>query len=88
MELGSLITDPLNPASSVAAKDLVGPVIYDAFGREVRKYLPYASTDAAGTFKLDPFGQQAAPLHWQHKSHFGTGRDLLLWQNRNMKPHH
>lgn len=45
--------------------DLVSPVLYDGFGREQYKYLPFASTASDGTqnngnFKLDPFQQQAA----------------------------
>lgn len=55
----SLITNAANPTSATDAKDLVSPVVYDAFGREVRKYLPYAAPTASGSFKLDPFGQQA-----------------------------
>jgi hypothetical protein len=47
--------------------DLVSPVEYDEFGREVFKYLPFAANNAGnnthladGTFKLNPFEQQAA----------------------------
>ncbi len=40
-------------------KDLVAPVIYDAFGREALKYLPYADQGSAtGNFKTDPFNTQ------------------------------
>ena len=47
------------------AVDMVSMVEYDAFGREVFKYLPTATTatDATkndGKFKLNPFAQQAA----------------------------
>ncbi|TFF34631.1 DUF6443 domain-containing protein, partial [Mucilaginibacter psychrotolerans] len=38
---------------SPAAKDMVQPVAYDQFGREVYKYLPYAATTANGSFKTD-----------------------------------
>jgi len=41
--------------------DVVTPVIYDAFGRETYKYLPYVQTDANssdGGFKVDPFNAQ------------------------------
>lgn len=44
--------------SGGTAKDMVSPVVYDEFGREARKYLPFAATDNAGGFKLDPFQQQ------------------------------
>ncbi|MBS1643458.1 MAG: hypothetical protein JST36_00325, partial [Bacteroidetes bacterium] len=41
-------------------RDLVTPVLYDEFGRETYKYLPYASaTNGNGEFKTDPFSDQA-----------------------------
>jgi len=50
---GSLVTgnDPT---------DLVSPVIYDEFGREQYKYLPFASDSSSGLFKLNPFQQQVS----------------------------
>jgi len=52
---------------SPSGMDMVTPVIYDSFGRETYKYLPFASNVATtgdvtndGRFKLDPFLQQAA----------------------------
>jgi RHS repeat-associated protein len=40
-------------------KDLVAPVVYDAFGREQYKYLPYApQTTSDGKFKPNPFNDQ------------------------------
>jgi len=48
---------------SSQGNDLVYPVIYDAYGRETYKYLPYVQQSANtndGKFKMDPFaGQQA-----------------------------
>ncbi|MCO5239981.1 MAG: RHS repeat-associated core domain-containing protein [Chitinophagaceae bacterium] len=41
-----------------SAADLVSPVIYDEFGREVYQYLPFASGSSDGLFKLTPFEQQ------------------------------
>lgn len=45
-------------------KDIVSPVKYDAFGREVFKYLPYAQTTSTntsdGSFKTDPFNNQSS----------------------------
>jgi RHS repeat-associated protein len=41
--------------------DLVAPVVYDAFGREVYKYMPYAATSGNstdGNLKQDPFTDQ------------------------------
>jgi RHS repeat-associated protein len=46
-----------------AARDLVNFTVYDAEGREIRKYLPYIQTDGSssntGTFKLTPYSSQA-----------------------------
>jgi RHS repeat-associated protein len=42
-------------------KDLVSPVLYDAFGRETYKYLPYAPTTGVtddGSFRQDAFTDQ------------------------------
>jgi RHS repeat-associated protein len=36
-------------------KDMVAPVKYDEFGREVINYLPYVSTENNGLLKTDPF---------------------------------
>jgi len=45
--------------SSGQSYDMVSPVLYDSFGREAYKYLPYTSSTAAnGTFKTDPFNEQ------------------------------
>lgn len=57
---GSLVTNLSSPASSASASDLVSTVAYDSFGREARKYLPYAATDTSGVFKANPFVDQAA----------------------------
>ncbi|GGA92035.1 DUF6443 domain-containing protein [Puia dinghuensis] len=48
-----------SPGSSPV--DIVTPVVYDAFGREVYKYLPYAATagnTTNGGLKQDPFTDQ------------------------------
>ena len=43
-------------------RDLVAPVVYDEFGREVYKYLPYVQSRGTntsdGSFKADPFSDQ------------------------------
>jgi RHS repeat-associated protein len=48
--------------SSPLAKDVVSPVVYDGFGREIYKYLPYVQTTGTGdgSFKLNPFSEQAS----------------------------
>jgi len=55
---GSMIT-------GATAADMVSPVVYDDYGREVRKYLPFTANTTGGNtsvsdglFKLNPFAQQ------------------------------
>lgn len=44
---------------SPLGKDMVTPTIYDQYGREQYKYLPFSSQNTAdGKFKIDPFAQQ------------------------------
>ncbi|THU39767.1 hypothetical protein FAM09_11980 [Niastella caeni] len=45
---------------------MVAPVVYDDFGRESFKYLPYVSTDNNGLFKMDPFNAQKAFMQVQY----------------------
>ncbi|MET3878878.1 DUF6443 domain-containing protein [Chitinophaga sp. OAE865] len=48
---------------SISGKDVVAPVVYDAFGREQFKYLPYvqqSGNTSDGKFKTDPFNGQKA----------------------------
>ncbi len=47
-------------------KDVVNPVVYDAFGREAYQYLPYIATTDHGQFKLNPFGEQACFMNSQY----------------------
>ena len=54
---------PMQKVSTQATpsqKDLVQPVTYDAFGREATKYLPYASSQTNGWYKVNPVGANAA----------------------------
>lgn len=47
-------------------QDLVAPSVYDAFGREAYKFLPYVAPSSDGSFKSDPFAEQRAFLQNQH----------------------
>lgn len=40
--------------------DLVSPAVYDEYGREVLKYLPFAAVGTDGMLKTNPFQQQVA----------------------------
>jgi RHS repeat-associated protein len=46
--------------STLSKKDMVSAVVYDNLGREQYKYLPFVSTGSDGSFKQNPFQQQAA----------------------------
>lgn len=45
---------------SGTGNDLVNPVVYDAFGREQYRFIPYESTANSGIFKTTPFSDQSA----------------------------
>ena len=55
-------------AVSPNGKDMVAPSIYDAFGREVVKYLSYTSTTSDGSFQTNPFNSQSAFMQQQYGS--------------------
>lgn len=42
--------------SSPSGMDIVQPFVYDAFGREAVRYLPYAATEDNGWYKANPLG--------------------------------
>lgn len=46
-------------ATGSTSVDLISVNVYDAFGREEIKYLPYSGTQANGMFKYSPFIEQA-----------------------------
>lgn len=43
---------------SPTGKDMVSPVVYDAFGRTPYSYLPYVASTTNGDFHADAFGEQ------------------------------
>lgn len=54
-------------ATGSAATDMVSPLLYDNFGRETFKYLPYPDAGAIdGTFKNNPFAAQATFMASQY----------------------
>ncbi|HEY4108232.1 DUF6443 domain-containing protein [Puia sp.] len=69
-----------------SAVDLVTPQVYDAYGREQRKYLPFSASSYGGNssitdggFKLNPFQQQqnfwssangSSPIYGQGETYF------------------
>lgn len=69
--------------SSPLKKDMVSAQVYDIYGRETYKYLPFASTTTPGgieltndgSFKLNPFQQQAVFMAAQ----FGTQNETFFY---------
>jgi len=57
--LGRLL-QTVDKGMTPSGKDQVGPLLYDAYGREQYKYLPYAGSMGDGKFKTDPFNAQKA----------------------------
>ncbi|PRY48070.1 RHS repeat-associated protein [Arcticibacter pallidicorallinus] len=58
--LGRPLQTVQTKGSPGADKDIVIPVEYDAFGREVKKYLPYASGSKDGSYKADGLSAQGS----------------------------
>lgn len=67
--------------SSHIKKDVVSPVEYDAFGRESFKYLPFVSGTADGSFKMDPFQQQATFMAAQ----YGAQSETYFYSQTNFE---
>jgi RHS repeat-associated protein len=62
--------------------DMVSPAIYDVYGREKYKFLPFSSTAVDGAFKLDPFQQQQSFYNTQLS---GQG-DSYYYSQTNFEP--
>lgn len=45
--------------TSPGKTDIVAPIVYDEYGREQYKYLPYSATSNDGSFKINPFNDQS-----------------------------
>lgn len=70
---------------SASGKDVVSPVVYDAFGREQFKYLPYVPKNGVnvsdGKFKTDPFNEQNAFYQDAVLSPSSAGESIFYSQN-------
>lgn len=58
---------------SFTGKDIITPIAYDPFGRQIREYLPYASTQNTKTY-IDPTTLETN-LIAQYKTNYGTVND-------------
>jgi RHS repeat-associated protein len=61
--------------------DIVSPVVYDEFGREQYKYLPFVSTQTNGAFKTDPFQQQQTFMTAQ----YGAQAETFFYSKTNFE---
>lgn len=52
-------SSPITTNSATSKKDIVTASVYDQYGREQYKFLPYTSPSSDGNFKTDPFGEQS-----------------------------
>ncbi|MDA9316698.1 DUF6443 domain-containing protein, partial [Polaribacter sp.] len=50
-------------------KDIVSPIVYDAFGRQTKTYLPYVATVGDGLLKQDPIAATHAFYNTQKYEH-------------------
>jgi RHS repeat-associated protein len=78
--LGRLL-QTVEKGASPAGRDLVSPVVYDAFGREQYKYLPYVPKTGNvndGLFKTSPFVHQRA-FYRDSTMIPGTGADSIYY---------
>ena len=57
--LGRLV-QTITTQGSRAKKDIIQPVLYDVFGRELIKYLPYVSAEDNGWYKANMVGKEQA----------------------------
>jgi Domain of unknown function (DUF6443) len=73
---GSLYTK----LGATTAGDMVSPNVYDQLGREVQKYLPYASTYTDGALKSNPLTEQSSfysnQLNGQGENYFYSSSDI------------
>ncbi|SEL69302.1 RHS repeat-associated core domain-containing protein [Chitinophaga rupis] len=70
-------------AFTPGAKDLVEPVVYDVYGREQYKYLPYVpktGNTGDGKFKTDPFNGQKAFYQDATLAPGAAGETIYYWQ--------
>jgi hypothetical protein len=68
----------VNTKASPSEKDVVSPQEYDAYGREVKKYLPFTSSVIPGSFK---------PNALYNTGSYTSGDQYLFYQNTNDVAH-
>ncbi|MCW3465273.1 DUF6443 domain-containing protein [Chitinophaga nivalis] len=79
--LGRTLQTVLKGASGQNGRDVVTPVIYDSYGREQYKYLPYVQQIGNindGKFKTDPFNSQQG-FYQDNILNPGIGNDKIFY---------
>jgi hypothetical protein len=56
-------------------KDVVQPVVYDRYGREPIRYMPYTSNSGSGQYKTNPVGTPATYNTSAHHAFYSAGND-------------
>lgn len=64
--LQTVLKEGSQQSGSTLKQDLVSPVMYDDYGRESFKYMPFVYSESNGAFKMDPFVQQAVFMQGQY----------------------
>ncbi len=57
----------VSKGTSISGKDLVSPVVYDAFGRKAVVYMPYVSSASTGELRLNAFEEQKNFMQAQYQ---------------------
>jgi len=73
-----IVSRQASPGSS--PKDLIAPIVYDAFGRESFKYLPYTQSNGTtndGALRLEPFADQ----DYFYKNAYKDATNALMYAN-------
>lgn len=72
-------------ASGGSATDMVTPHVYDDYGRENRRYLPYAANSNDGAFKLTPFTEQQGFYNSSTSPVLGQG-ETFFYEKTEFEP--
>jgi RHS repeat-associated protein len=79
--LQTVIKEGSLETSTLAKKDMVSAAVYDNIGREQYKYLPFVSTGSDGSFKQNPFQQQATFMTAQ----YGTQGEIFFYSKTDFE---
>ena len=67
----------VNTSGSPSKKDIVQPVVFDAFGRERTKYLPYVTPEGNGWIKINPVNEGGLYSSSDHYNAYNNTSDKM-----------